>query len=149
MTVALAATEVAARLNEKFSGSVTAAGADGLLVKEESLLAVASFLKDEPGFEFDYLNNLTSVDYRQYFEVIYNLTSTRHNHSLTLKVRCHDKNKPSVPSVYHLWQGADFQEREIFDLMGIAFTGHPNLKRIFLWEGFEGHPLRKDYQYDA
>lgn len=146
MTVALAADETAARLEEHFPGCVIAACSDSLLIKEESLLQVAAFLKDEPGLDFDYLNNLTAADYQQYFEVVYNLTSLKHNHSLTLKVRCHDKNEPSVPSVYHLWQGADFQEREVFDLMGVGFKGHPNMKRIFLWEGFAGHPLRKDYQ---
>lgn len=146
MTVALAADETAARLEEHFPGCVIAACSDSLLIKEESLLQVATFLKDEPGLDFDYLNNLTAADYQQYFEVVYNLTSLKHNHSLTLKVRCHDKNEPSVPSVYHLWQGADFQEREVFDLMGVSFKGHPNMKRIFLWEGFAGHPLRKDYQ---
>jgi NADH-quinone oxidoreductase subunit C len=62
-----------------------------------------------------------------------------------VKVQCYDRENPSLPSVVGLWQGADFQEREIYDLFGIRFEGHPNLKRIFLWEGFEGHPLRKDF----
>ena len=73
------------------------------------------------------------------------MTSTMHNHSIVLKTRCHDRENPSVPSVISLWQGADLQEREIYDLMGIRFEGHPNLKRLFLWDGFQGHPLRKDY----
>ena len=66
-----------------------------------------------------------------------------HNHSLVLKVRIDERENPSLPSVANLWQGADFQEREIYDLFGIRFEGHPNLKRIFLWEGFPGHPLLK------
>ncbi|MEE9399093.1 MAG: NADH-quinone oxidoreductase subunit C, partial [Dehalococcoidales bacterium] len=61
------------------------------------------------------------------------------------KIRCYQRNNPVLPSLVGLWQGADFQEREIYDLMGIKFDGHPNMKRIVLWEGFEGHPLRKDY----
>ena len=73
------------------------------------------------------------------------LNSLEHNHSLVLKARCHDREDPALPSVVGLWQGADFQEREIYDLMGIRFEGRQNLKRIFLWEGFQGHPLRKDY----
>jgi len=62
-----------------------------------------------------------------------------------VKTRCYDRENPTVSSVVGLWQGADFQEREIYDLLGIKFDGHPNMKRIFLWEGFQGHPLRKDY----
>jgi NADH-quinone oxidoreductase subunit C len=73
------------------------------------------------------------------------LSSLEHNHSLVIKTRCYDRKNPVLPSVVSLWQGADFQEREIYDLMGIRFEGHPNMKRIFLWEGFAGHPLRKDY----
>ena len=102
MTVTLAAQEVAARLNEKLSGSVTAVDIYDLLVKEESLLAVAVFLKEESSLEFDYLNNLTSVDYPEYFEVIYHLSSFKHNHSLTLKVHCYEKENPALPSVYNI-----------------------------------------------
>jgi NADH:ubiquinone oxidoreductase subunit C len=80
-----------------------------------------------------------------YFEVVYHLISLEHNHSLVLKTRCYDRDKPVVPSVVNLWRSADFQEREVYDLMGIIFDGHPNLKRLLLWEGFVGHPLRRDY----
>jgi NADH:ubiquinone oxidoreductase subunit C len=72
-------------------------------------------------------------------------TSLEFNRSITLKARCYTRDNPSVPSLTGLYQGADIQEREIYDLMGIAFQGHPNLKRILLWEGFDGHPLRKDF----
>jgi len=145
MTVTLAIAEVAAKLNNKYPGSVSAE-ADDLLVAAERLPVLAAFLKEEPGLELDYLHNLTSVDYPEYFEVAYHLSSLAHQHSLTFKVRCHEKETPTLPSVYHIWQGADFQEREVYDLMGIYFSGHPGMKRIFLWDGFEGHPLRKDYQ---
>ena len=67
------------------------------------------------------------------------------NQSFTLKARVYDRENPSLPSLYPIWQGADFQEREIYDLMGISFEGHPDLRRIFLWEGFPGYPLRKDF----
>ena len=145
MTVALSANEIAARLQEQFPGSIVESGPNSLLVKSESLLEIATFLKTTPGLDFDYLAAITAVDYYDYFEVIYQLTSLQHNHSLVVKTRCYERENPSLPSVVSLWRGADFQEREIYDLMGISFDGHPNLKRIVLWEGFAGHPLRKDY----
>ena len=146
MTVSLSGNEVAGKLEEKFPGNIVESGADSLLVKSESLLEIAAFLKTAPGLEFDYLDVITSVDYLDYFEVIYQLTSIKHNHSLVVKTRCYGRENPTLPSVVSLWRGADFQEREIYDLMGISFEGHPNLKRIFLWEGFSGHPLRKDFK---
>ena len=145
MTVALSGKEIAAQLEEKFPGSIVESSQDCLVVNGDSLLAVAAFLKDAPDLDFAYLNCITAVDYYEYLEVVYQLTSLEHNHSLVLKTRCYDRENPVLPSVVSLWQGADFQEREIYDLMGIKFEGHPNMKRIFLWEGFQGHPLRKDY----
>ena len=145
MTVALSAKDIVGKLTEKFPGSLEEAGKDIVLVKKDTLPALAAYLKDTEGLKFDYLNYVTAVDYFSYFEVVYQLTSLEHNHSVVLKTRCYDRANPSVPSVTGLWQGADFQEREIYDLMGIKFEGHPNLKRIFLWDGFPGHPLRKDW----
>jgi NADH-quinone oxidoreductase subunit C len=145
MTVALSGKEIASQIEDKFPGSIEATGPDSLVIKADSLMAVAGYLKDTDGLEFDYLNYITAVDYYSYFEVVYQLTSLNHNHTIMIKARCYDRENPTMPSVIGLWQGADFQEREIYDLMGIKFEGHPNLKRIFLWEGFQGHPLRKDY----
>jgi NADH-quinone oxidoreductase subunit C len=145
MTVALPAAEIAARLEDRFPGCLEAGGRDSLLLKGGSLLDVAAFLKNEPDLRFDYLNYITAVDYYQYFEVVYQLTSLEHNRAVVFRTRAYDRDNPTVPSVISLWQGADFQEREVYDLMGITFEGHPNLKRIFLWEGFRGHPLRKDW----
>jgi NADH-quinone oxidoreductase subunit C len=145
MTVALSGKEIAARIEEKFPGSVVESSPGSLVVKSDSLLAVAAFLKDTDSFKFDYLNYITAVDYYGYFEVVYQLTSLEHNHTVVIKTRCYGRENLSVPSVVGLWQGANPQEREIYDLMGIKFEGHPNLKRIFLWEGFPGHPLRKDF----
>ncbi len=145
MTLALSGEELAIKLEQKFPGSIIKSTKDSLLVKSEALLNLAAFLQTEAGLEFDYLSNMTGVDYREYFEVVYQLTSLKHNHSLTLKVRCEDRNNPVLPSVVCLWCGADFQEREIYDLLGIKFEGRADLKRIFLWEGFPGHPLRKDF----
>ncbi|MBN1161898.1 MAG: NADH-quinone oxidoreductase subunit C [Dehalococcoidales bacterium] len=145
MIVALPAKEIISQLSDKFPGVIEEAGQDSVLVKSDSLPAVAEHLKTAAGFKFDYLNYITAVDYYQYFEVVYQMTSLEHNHSAILKVRCHTRDNPTVPSLIGIYQGADFQEREIYDLMGITFEGHPNLKRIFLWEGFDGHPLRKDW----
>jgi NADH-quinone oxidoreductase subunit C len=145
MTVALSAREIVSQLSAKFPGAVEEAGANSVLVKSDSLLAVAEYLKTSAGQEYDYLNYITSVDYYSYFEVVYQLTSLQHNRSVMLKTRCYSRDNPILPSVVGLWQGADFQEREIFDLFGIKFEGHPNLKRIFLWERFPGYPLRKDW----
>ena len=145
MTVHLSGSKVAEQITENFPEAVTEASEQAVVVKSESLFGVAEYLKNSPGLDFDYLNSITAVDYYDYFEVVYHLTSLEHNHGLVLKTRCYDRDKPAVPSVVSLWRGADFQEREIYDLMGIGFEGHPNLKRIVLWEGFEGHPLRKDY----
>jgi len=145
MTIALSAKEIVAKLTEKFPESLEEAGKDSVRVKPDALVAVLSYLKDTEDFKLDYFNYITAVDYYIYFEVVYRLTSLEHNHSLVVKTRTHDRDNPSVPSVTGIWQGADFQEREIYDLMGIKFEGHPNLKRIFLWDGFPGHPLRKDF----
>lgn len=146
MTLALPVTELVAKLEEKFPASVVESNDNVIIIKPELVLQVASFLKNTAGFEFDYLNFITSVDYDSYFEVVYYLVSLKHNHSVIMKTRCNDHENPTIPSVVSLWNGANFQEREIFDLMGIKFEGHPNLKRILLWEGFQGHPLRKDFK---
>ncbi len=145
MTIALAAKDVAAEIEKNLPGSVVDSTQNYILVKPENLPAVAGYLKNTDSLYFDYLNFIAAVDYFEYFEVVYQTTSTRHNHTLMLKTRSYDRANPTVPSVIGLWEGANFQEREAYDLMGVYFEGHPNMKRIFLWEGFQGHPLRKDY----
>jgi NADH-quinone oxidoreductase subunit C len=144
MTKPLVGQDIAKQIAEHMPEAVVESNESWIVVKPELLLKVAQFLNTTPALDFNYLNCITGVDYLDYFEVVYHLTSMNHNHSLVLKVRC-DWENPEVPSLYSLWRGADFQEREIFDLLGIKFVGHPNLKRLFMWEGFEGHPLRRDY----
>jgi NADH-quinone oxidoreductase subunit C len=144
-TKQLNAEEVAGKITAAFPDSLKPADKGSILVDSKYLYEVAEYLKKSEEFDFNYLSDITSVDYEDYFEVVYHLVSLSHNHMLTLKTRCSDKAKPEVPSVVNLWRSADFQEREIYDLMGITFIGHPNMKRLLLWEGFEGHPLRKDY----
>ena len=145
MTLALSGEEVAVKLEQQFPGSIIETSKDSLLAKNESLFDLVSFLKTAPGLDFSYLSTITAVDYYDYFELVYQLVSLEHNHSLVLKTRCYERESPAVPSLVSLYRGADYQEREIYDLMGISFEGHPNLKRIVLWDGFKGHPLRKDY----
>ena len=146
MTVALSNLEIAKQITAQFPDAVLESNNQAVFVKNEYLLNVLSYLKSSPEFDFNFLSDITATDYYDYFEIVYQLTSLKHNHKAVIKTRCADHEKPTLPSVTGLWRGADFMEREIFDLMGISFNGHPNLKRIFLWEGFTGHPLRKDFR---
>jgi NADH-quinone oxidoreductase subunit C len=108
-----------------------------------------AWLRDTPGQEFNYLTDVTAVDYRdpeRPLEVVYQLRSLGRKAALRLKVAL-DRRKPlEVQSVYDLWRGADWLEREVYDMFGVTFTGHPDLRRILMWETYaEGHPLRKDF----
>ncbi len=133
----------------ELAGILGAREADGcLLVTPEKLLDAARRLKDPSGLDFDYLDMLTAVDYPDRFELVYRFLSFKRNEVVTLKTRL-GKENPGAPSLVSLWPAADFQEREVYDLFGISFTGHPCLRRIMLWEGFQGHPLRKDYARGA
>jgi NADH/F420H2 dehydrogenase subunit C len=143
--------ELTPYLQEQFPGAVREAPEpfQGLIVDREELVAVATHLRDELGY--DYLSNVTAVDYPEQsdglsprFEVVYHLFQGEGG-PLTLHVHA-DREDPTVPSLAPVFPSADFQEREAWDLMGIRFDGHPNLRRILLWDGFDGHPLRKDYK---
>ncbi|MBI4200778.1 MAG: NADH-quinone oxidoreductase subunit C [Chloroflexi bacterium] len=137
--------ELGRRVQSSFPQAVERWDGVSLWIRSESVLEVCRFLKETPGLEFNLLNSVSAVDYVEYFEVVYHLTSTALRQSVVVKTRLFGREHLAIPSVVSVWQGADFQEREVWDLMGIAFSGHPNLKRIVLWEGFPGHPLRKDY----
>jgi NADH-quinone oxidoreductase subunit C len=113
-------------------------------VPKEKLSELGRFLRFDPPLAFDFLSFVTSVDWKDRFEIVYYLVSTLHKHKLVLKVNA-DHANPEAPSITPIWPAADWQEREIFDLMGIRFNGHYNLRRILLPEDWEGHPLRKDY----
>ena len=145
MTKPLDGQQLAERIAETVQDSVEGYNATDVQVKLDCLLQVARFLKETLNLDFSFLNSITAVDYVDHIELVYHLTSIAHNHSAVIKSKVYDREKPTVPSVISLWQGADFQEREVWDLMGVAFDGHPNMKRIMLWEGFQGHPLRRDY----
>ena len=104
-------------------------------------------LRDDPDTRFEELSDVTAVDYlgrTPRFEVVYQLTSLTHRHRLRVKVAV-DEHDATVPSAAAVWKSALWAEREVFDLMGIRFAGHPDLRRILMYAGFEGHPLRKDY----
>ena len=144
MTRPLNASDVAERLRGVADG-VAAAADNELRVAPDSLVAVCRRLKEEPDLAMDYLSSITGVDRLDSFEVVYHLASLTHNHSIVLKTALPGRDDVEVPSVTGVWQAADLQEREVWDLMGVRFTGHPNLKRVLTWEGFPGHPLRKDH----
>lgn len=116
------------------------------LIKKDSLIDICRFLKDNPDLQFNFLSDIIGVDYfpqKPRFEVVYHLYSIPKKHRLRLKIKIQDGE--SVPSVTSIWKGADWAEREAYDMFGIRFEGHPNLKRIYMPEDWDGFPLRKDY----
>jgi NADH:ubiquinone oxidoreductase subunit D/NADH:ubiquinone oxidoreductase subunit C len=136
-------------LAARFPGAVTAdarPGYKGWIVEKDKLIEVATAIRDE--FGYDHLTAVTGVDYlpEGKMEVVYHAFKTTGGPVLTFKVRVPRVDPVEVPSLTSIWPGAEFQEREAWDLLGIKFTNHPDLRRILLWEGFEGHPLRKDWK---
>jgi NADH-quinone oxidoreductase subunit C len=110
---------------------------------------ILAWLKDTPGQEFNYLTDVTAVDYRdpeRPLEVVYQLRSLGRKADLRVKVALDKRGTLEVRSVYDLWRGADWLEREVYDMFGVTFAGHPDLRRILMWETYaEGYPLRKDF----
>ena len=123
-------------------------GEETVLIRPEGVGEFFRFLKEKPGLDFDFLTDITAVDYlgkkEPRFEVVYHLRSMQWNHRLRVKTPVSGES-PEVDSLTPLWPGANWLEREVWDMYGIRFRGHPNLKRILLYEEFKGHPLRKDY----
>ena len=145
--------EVLHQLNEKLGGQLVAShshrGDETAVVTREALRETLLWLKQSPALAFDMLVDLTAVDHLEQgqsprFEVVYHLYSVTKRHRLRVKVGvC--ASDPIVPSVSDLWGNANWCEREVWDLYGIRFENHPDMRRILLYEEFEGHPLRKDY----
>lgn len=138
-------------LNQKFGNCVEIFEdntSQSIKVKPDKIVEVMKELRDNPKYDFKVLMNLNSVDYPENFTVVYHLNSLTYLHKVTVKVEL-DKADPQVPSITSVWNAANVQEREAYDLMGIVFTGHPNLKRILLVDDFVGHPLRKDFKLQA
>lgn len=143
--------EIAEKLNEKLPGAVTEVKAEGvpnpfLKISAGLITAVGGFLREDPGLQFDYLMCLSGVDYgKGMLGVVYHLYSMTHRHRLTVKVDV-PADKPELDSVSGIWPSANWHEREAFDMYGIVFNGHPDLRRILLPEDYPGHPLRKDFK---
>ena len=118
-----------------------------VIIPPSLFYSVAKQLRDREEVQFDYLFCLTGVDYGEDLGVIYHLRSTKYGHAIVLKIRTSDRENPQLDSVSDIWQTANFHEREVYDLFGIKFTNHPDLRRLFLDNSW-GFPLRKDYVDD-
>ena len=146
------------KIKEKFSAEILEThdfrGDETVLIRPSSLRAAAMFLKETPELDFNFLMDLSAVDYLFYaggriqkeyrFEVVYHFFSLTFNHRIRVKVPV-DEKSPEVDTLSDLWPSANWYEREVWDMFGIRFKGHPNLKRILMYEEFQGHALRKDY----
>lgn len=142
--------KIKAALDAALPGAVVATdtfrGMDAVRVDAGSILKVCTLLRDDPEFSFDMLTDLTAVDYLgrdKRFEVVYHLYSFKYNTRLRLRADVADGE--AISTVEGVWKVANWLEREVYDLMGITFAGHSDLRRLMLWEGYEGHPLRKDF----
>lgn len=148
--------EILQRLRDRFGPALLEThaylGDTTAVVERRGLLEILRFCRDEPALGFDVLMDLTAVDYLKYpgredgprFEVVYLLYSLPHNHRVRLKTRV-DEDDAVVPSAVGLWPIANWLEREVWDMFGVRFAGHPDLRRLLMYEEFVGHPLRKDY----
>ena len=139
------------RLRGRFPSDVVSThsdfGDDTALVRRERIVEILTFLRDDAALLFDFAMDLTGVDYlgeEPRFEVVYHLYSLEKKHRVRIKARV-PEDDPTIDSVIPVWVGMDWYEREAYDMYGIVFRGHPNLKRILMYESFVGHPLRKDY----
>ena len=138
-------------LKGKFGDAVVELQSEGfspafVVVAPAAVKEVSRFLKEDPNLSFDVLMCLSGVDYKEKYAVAYHLHSLKNRHAIGMKVFL-PRETPSLPTVDDVWPAANFQEREVFDLFGIAFEGSKDLRRILLPEDWEGHPLRKDYKY--
>ena len=106
---------------------------------------IAQQLRSNEGFEFDYLFCLTCIDWKTHLTMVYHLTSTIYRHSLVIKAKL-DRNNPELETVSDIWRTAEFNEREAYDLFGVQFLHHPDLRRLLLTDDFNGFPLRKDFE---
>ena len=123
-------------------------GVPSCVVSTALVADIARFLKVTPGLEFGLLASITAIDYLDRIDIVYQVRSLSTRQDFVFRVEI-DRDGETVPSVTPVWLAGNFQEREIYDLMGVAFTNHPNLKRILLYDEFDGHPLRKDWRLPA
>ncbi len=115
-----------------------------IIVEPPTFRAFAEQLRLSPGFNFDYLFCLTCVDYPTYMTMVYHLTSTTRRHNIVVKVKL-DRSNPEIETVSDIWRTAELHEREVYDLFGVKFLNHPDLRRLMLTDEWVGYPLRKDY----
>jgi NADH-quinone oxidoreductase subunit C len=142
-----------AALRSQFGPAVerhfVSSGQTVVLVNRDRSHDALAWLKDTPGQEYNYLTDVTAVDYRdpeRLLEVVYQLRSLGRRADLRVKVALDKRSPLEIRSVYDLWRGADWLEREVYDMFGVTFLGHPDLRRILMWETYaEGYPLRKDF----
>ena len=122
-------------------------GQHSLRLAPECALAVAKFLRDDAELRLDFLSNVTGVDWPDSLEAVYHLYSVEKKHGpVVIRMKTVNRtDQVELPSLTPIWRSAEFQEREIFDLFGIVFTGHPDLRRLLMWDGFKDHPMRRDY----
>jgi NADH-quinone oxidoreductase subunit C len=121
-----------------------------VIVSADDLIPFMTEVKENRDYALDFLTNLTGAEYDDRFESVYNLISITNGFDLMVKVKLTDRNNPSVPSLRSLWGGANWQERETYDLLGINYTGYPgHPTRILLLDTFNGHPLRKDFKWEG
>jgi len=116
-----------------------------VVVPSAQFRALAEKLRFDNQTQFDYMFNMTCVDWNDHFQTIYHLESTKLNHALVLKAKIADHNQPEVDTICDIWRTAELHEREVFDLFGVKFNQHPDLRRLLLTDEWVGHPLRKDY----
>ncbi len=143
--------QVCERLRAAFPGAAfrfAPGGVPATYVPAERLVEVCQLLHDDPDLRFEYLASVTAIDYLDRIEVVYQIRSLAHHADAAVRVVA-DRENPVVPSVCGVWRGANWQEREVYDLMGVGFAGHPDLRRILLYDDFDGHPLRKDWHLPA
>ncbi len=115
------------------------------IVPLENFLPLMTELRSKSELEFDFLFCLTCIDWKDHLMMVYHLLSKTHKHQLVVKAKITDRNDANIETVCHIWRTAEFLEREVFDLFGVNFTNHPDMRRIFLDDDWEGYPLRKDY----
>jgi NADH-quinone oxidoreductase subunit C len=142
----LLAPPIADALSRALPGIVVGSTDEWVEVAADRVDEALRWLRDSEAYDAAQLSNLTAVDRHDHFEVVYHLQSLDLNHQIAVKAILRDHEDPILPSAYSVYKGALLQEREVFDLMGIRFQGHPDLRRLLLWEGFPGHPLRKDWR---
>lgn len=116
-----------------------------ILIDSKELRPVIQALRSKPDLDCDFLFCLTCIDWKTHLTMVYHLLSKKHKHTIVLKAKIADVNKPEIETVCDIWQTANFHEREVYDLFGVTFLNHPDMRRILLDEDWDGYPLRKNY----